>query len=603
MRALHYAGVGFFFLAIFIAGCVGHGTAMPPLPGGSASSSQRQTRMFHPNAADTLPWCDSRVTASGTDTINCILEASQTQTATVKVPVDEADPPGTKDSCGPVTWSIGSPNPAISISLTTPSPGNTSCTRVDTVSVTVTRLANEPQPSPSPGMILYQALIGGSDLETGETGESNQQGSGAQMPGTGGVGKDGIADLQFNVVVFAPPALQITDIDTPSSPVVSSPAPIPSPLMVGQQVQLEATPAPGGVLTDANGDTPNPYGTPEPVKAWTIDPTPSVTNVVASYSPSQSPVVASPEPLGSQGESLTSNPLVMYFLSSGTKKVKVSAYVGISVIGVNADEDCAGGGSGIVHVVRGHRPEDTNSCSIIGDFLETAETNYTIDTPTVTKSKATSTAVSQVSTYYETSQTNVSCKNLTGMYSFFFALHAGDLCLPHGIDWSFQVTTPAWGAGNIAVVQLSDIKINGIVNGATAGPWEQSGLDQTYPYSAWAPTSGGLAAPTFDAPSSNLDITPCSTETRNDSFTDYFMYQASSPAPGNAGRGSIPVTLRQYAWAWGGTTTRPTPSPQPSPSPTFGPATAVTNPSPTAAPTPYGLPSWSLIPNLSSAPC
>ncbi len=321
MRALPFATGGLFLLALVVAGCGGHGGAVPPTTAGPASLFADQATEV---GTTTKPWCgDMPYADTNTVTVICILDAGKEASWTTKVPVDEQDSAGAGDTCGSVVWGA-SPNPTVSVGVqdTTP-PG--SCSQ-HAVRVTVLRIADQPQPSPSPGALIMNYLVPGTDVESGENGENTQTGSGQvlQMPGPG----TPIAGLQFTVLVYAPPALQISDSDTSGNPAINSPLPSASPLMVGQQIDLIARAA-GGQFTDSTGTVAGTV-------TWAVA-SPDVTNVVASYAACSCPSVASPEPLGPGGESLTvspspnsvgpnqiTTPLTLYFVRSGSEVVPIS---------------------------------------------------------------------------------------------------------------------------------------------------------------------------------------------------------------------------------------------------------------------------------------
>jgi hypothetical protein len=484
----------------------------------------------------------------------------------IKVPAIVDVDPGdfSSDTCGEATWSTP---PSDAVMTVTESPaisgkGNKNCLRTDNLTVTISRAANEPIPSPSPGQMIDQQQIIGMDQELSVGGYYGE-------------------NPTITVNLYEPASLQISDLNIPgSNQAINSPNPAPSVIMVGQQVNLEGIPL-GGRVVNASGVSPGTI-------TWTFG-TDDTTSAVGGYAPCQCTSVPSPSPV--QPAPLYALNFPVYYTTAGTHTIKASASV-----------QCCGDAT----------------FSVGAPVAVSVVAKYPVKAPTVTAASASSTAQTTVSIYYgsKATATNVACTTQNGVNpQFLLALHAGDQCLPHAIDWTFRVETPSWGKGNIAVVQLSNITISGIENSAPTSTFQEAGLDGIYPYAAWAPTSGGLADPAFDAPADSLVSTECTTVTRNDTFLDYFVYQASSPAPGVAGRPSIPVTLRKYQWGWGGTTSRPTPTPlptpltsptpSPGPSPTFGTPAPVSNPNPTEEAAPYDLPSWSEIPQyqFGTAPC
>jgi hypothetical protein len=106
----------------------------------------------------------------------------------------------------------------------------------------------------------------------------------------------------------------------------------------------------------------------------------------------------------------------------------------------------------------------------------------------------------------------------------------------------FQVSTPSWGVVVIAVAQVNETIRSGIIAGTATTTLNQTGLDGFYPYSPWV--SSNQAWVGFDAPADNLETTSCTTLTRNDTFTDFFVYQDVQQS-----RPSIPITVKELTWA------------------------------------------------------
>lgn len=507
------------------------------------------------------------VGAADTTTVTCVLDAGQETAIVVPAIVDPSDAVGADnggqwglDSCTNVSWVTPSPDGNVTFTVQDNTPGP-SCLRIDGVGVTVTRVAGEPSSSPSPGQLIQQYTLQGSDQES----QSESQ----------------VEDPVIYVEVYAPPVLQINDLDISGNQVVSSPNPSPSALMVGQQVQLQASPV--GAALVSNTVTWNPEST-------------DISNVVASYSTpcfcaSPSPA-ASASPITSE---LASNPIVLYWLRKGSKHVYVVANVQMS---------------------------DGSGDAISPPLTRRADVYYPIETVTVTAAKATTiTSGTAVSYYWATSYEQASpCPTgspspLPSGYSGFFpAVHLGNECVPHGIDWQYSVTAPTPnagqtpGAGKIFIVQLIDFSAT-YSNQYVSQPYNDSSpyIDGPDPYngglyasSPYAILSGGGTATlsgAFDAPNSELDGTSCTTVTRNDSFEDFFVYMPS-PSPN---RPSIPVTLRTLVWAWGGTATSPD-------SQTWT-GSSFTNPAPSITPTDSPtLPAWPanndlVLASISPDPC
>ena len=554
MTAIRYTAGVFVLLVLAAVGCGGRENGALPLgpsalrhPSGSAGRLHVSTTANQPWA-----WCaESPPPFGGTETVNCILDVGQHAFTQVKVPVDEADnpSPSPQDSCGSVAWSLGTPNPNVSITLTTPAPTSSVCTRLDTITVTAQHLANGTV-TPSPGALLYHAMAVGTNQESGSgSGEEGgqQNGTQTQMPGPGHYNNYGVAMLQFNIYVYAPPALQITDLYIPNNPVINSPAASPSPLMIGQEVGFSAL-ATGGRFTTETGTWPGTV-------TFTIDPTPAATNVVASYAPCACTSVPSPEPLGTLTEpglgSNTTPALNMYFLTPGTKTVTASGYVQLMAF----------------------QPQGDNA--IGPSQLETATVHYPIQTVTYSASATTTAHGTQVGWYGQGGaggfNESANCNNAVppatpapgpSGINYVLALHLGNACVPHGIGWKYSVTAPEVGAGVIYIAQLTSGTVT-LSNSHYTYQNSTNGfvLDGTYPYPGGEATpapvgAGGKATlnGALDAPARPLGLAngtgSCTMVTRSDNFEDYFIYQANSP---RSGRPSIPVTLATMTWAWGGT--------------------------------------------------
>jgi hypothetical protein len=443
---------------------------------------------------------------------------------TVKIPID-VDDTGTVvgDVCGPVTWPPASAGP-ISTTEVPAATTSTSCRRSDKVTITVTRAAPGPLNSFAPGSFIASPSIDASFKETGSENEPSDM-------------------FQIFVDVYSPPVLQIQDLDTSNSPVISSPAASPSPLMVGQELKLSASAAGGQIVTSVGASPGVVTWSPEGIEN---------ASVVASYSPGPRDSISSPEPVGLPGEDLTSNPITLYYLTDKSKKIDVSAYVQIP--------------------------------GPVGPPLEqTAETFYPIQTMTSHKASARATAGPTVSPYGLSDGTGFT-SNCTspppGGITYIEGLHLGNGCIPHGIDFTYSASAPAIGAGAIYLVQLVTTTLSYASGGYSASYSSGASpvLDTKYPY------FGGLTNPSvaigggqtadllgaLDAPVAYLSVTgvqalsgACTTVTRNDTFQDFFTYQATqgspppsaAPVPLRSPRASIPVTIASLTWTWGGTAT------------------------------------------------
>jgi hypothetical protein len=145
--------------------------------------------------------------------------------------------------------------------------------------------------------------------------------------------------------------------------------------------------------------------------------------------------------------------------------------------------------------------------------------------------------------------------------TFVEAIHLGNQCKPHGINWTYTATAPANGAGVIEIAQLVNFSATywkGVAS-ESYNFYNTFQLDGSFPYSDQADGSGGTASIRgggsaklrllFDAPASILAGLTCTQASRADSFADYFMYRPNATKR----RPSIPVTIALLSWTWGGT--------------------------------------------------
>ena len=569
MKTVKSLTIGVFFVAVVLVGCDGNGRFGPP-----KETSQLLYREHSTVRALTATWaaCTTVPVQGGTNLIDCVLKPGTKATGTVSIDVDEADQSTTTDSCGKVTWSKASPNPAVTVALVTPSPSSTSCSRQDVITVKVARLTGQPQPSPSPGAIIYSNLFVGSDIETAptppatsESQEGKQSGAKVSMPGPGQIGSSGAADLQFYLFVYAPPALQVVDADSSPEPVISLPS-TPSPLMIGQQIAL-APQAVGGAITGADG---TPLG---PV-TWSPEPS-APSEVVASYSPCSCPSVSPPVPLGGTGESLTISPtvfgyppLVMYYLKGGTKTIEASAYVQLCAITSDIRSASAN--------ATGASTCGVNGSPIGAPQLETATVHYPITGTTASASRLPGTP-------YITGPPGRSTLQPCPSQPINECIWGGS----NALQWQFSVTTPANGAGQIALAQLIEQTAGASVQSGASETWctsptaslqaETYWLDNIFPYPASPPPSpgpgvsisGGQTGTWNSQDSPNEDfpsdlVTGDNSAWLRDSFEDYFMYQATP----TKNRPAIWVTLLTSTWTLSDSWVE-TPNPTPSASPLF----------------------------------
>lgn len=446
-------------------------------------------------ATATMPHVRVRpATESALTQINCALDPSASVTKTFPVWV-----------CGTPKWT---PYSDRYISVTVNSSGSSACPSGQfqsvNVNLTVKRTALE--------------IPGGSD--------------GIQLSG---VNTGGLA-----VLVIVPATIEIQDLNvTAGNNVVSSPAPTPSPIMIGQQVQFKAVAVRGTIQGEVT---------------WAFA-SPSANNVVSSYmhfdTPSPAPrstappapnSLANPETVAQAG--LHQNPIPFFWLKGVTQHAWVTAMVQTQSAGFNL---------GVARAVR-------------------ADVYYPIEAPTPYSAVGTTTSTgSQVSLYGETTylkQQDATCPSPTASplpagLSFVEAIHLGNECRPHGTDWVYRATVPAIGDGIIYMVQLVKLSAAFSPDKTTAYGNGMYNLDGDYPYQGgfvwepgnalpWAVLSGGASATltgAFDAPATILDYLGCTSITRSDSFTDYFMYQPTQ----TASRPSIPVTIATMSWSWAGT--------------------------------------------------
>jgi hypothetical protein len=285
--------------------------------------------------------------------------------------------------------------------------------------------------------------------------------------------------------------------------IVSYPGPItntfPSPIMVGQQVQLQASPAPS--VTGVQ---------------WTFDST-AAPDVVASSFVQNVSVVGTPEPVATSGSAIT-----FYWTSSHFP-------------------------GGIRHVRMTAQASD-----VTGPLF--ADVYYPVGTPSPLISYTTSSV--QVSN----DTVGASGTQCGAPLTTFVALHLGIPCSATtptpapGIMMNYSVTMPAYGAGQIAVAQLISETFSG-KQGSSPVPTYTTGatpvLDTQFPLYGFATPAATGTAQIPDSPFYNLTRSSCTSVTMKEVFRDYFMYQ---PTP-TSSRPSIWVTDDIWTWGWTGTAT------------------------------------------------
>lgn len=483
----------------------------------------RMHRRRHPRSttsAGSISWCSSELVGfvylpvdSGEYDMYCVLDAGQQFVVeNLGVPQDETGENDGSNACGPDVWTTPSPDSVTSFSIQLQYTGQTLCDGATNDMVTIARQAGQPNPSPSPGALINTYTLTVSDQETG----------------------DELATHNHTLVIhmYQPPALQVAEEDS-GGVVITSPNPSASPIMIGQQANIQAQVV-GGALASVTGVTLSGV-------AWVPDQT-GTTDVVAGYAGAPTtPPVPVPSPVSISQEGLTTNPLVLYWLDSGTKHIGVTAQVNLS--------------------------------NGIGPLPMTVDVYYPVKTVTSYSASATTAAAgTQVGLYGNTNQQTSPCPTPPSIF-LVEALHLGNECTPHGIDWSYQAALPSNGGGEIHILQLishyelfsssskklycSDISVSCSTTAPASTPFA---LDETNAYTGLAQAGGGSTASltpslgNYDAPASQLGKAftgSCTSDQRADTFQDYFMYRPASTSQ----RPSIPVTLAIIAWSWSGNAT------------------------------------------------
>jgi hypothetical protein len=284
----------------------------------------------------------------------------------------------------------------------------------------------------------------------------------------------------------------VADLDLAAAPYTVSAPMTPAPIMVGQQVQLQAAPVTS--LTNVQ---------------WTFDST-STNDVVGVAYTQDIPIVPSPSPVPSSG-----SPISFFWVSGGLKHVILTA----------------------------------NAPNVNGPLV--ADVYYPVTAPSpVTATATTSTVWYDPRIPVPDSGGAVTCPPT----NYVIGLSLGDACGTPGIKWTYSATVPSYGSGTLTMAQLGTSTVSGIAqNGAkvTSGSGGTDLLDRKFPYYFSVPTGLSLIA-NQDSPGQVLTNTTCSEVTRSDSYTDYFMYQAAA----TSSRPSIWVTTAKMTWTWAGTTTK-----------------------------------------------
>jgi hypothetical protein len=328
--------------------------------------------------------------------------------------------------------------------------------------------------------------------------------------------------------------------------------------MVGQQAFLQVAAA-------------SPYLSLPTNITWAFTPT-GANNVVANYGlsslTSTTPTtLATPETVDAAGYTAagsgpTSAPL--YWVSKGMKSVSVTAAV--------------------------------------GGQPASASVQYPIHAPTVTPTQSPGTTWIQ-----------------TGPVTPSNSCSAGEECIfagnPYAVLWTYSVTAPKIGGGQIAITQLiedeqwSNYAAGGTASQCTANAARnpQYWLDGGFPYwpstsfnggqsVTWNPIQGPHDAPEYDVPYGTI-----SQAARTFHAIDYWMYAPTY----TSSRPSIWVTLEKSTWTFQNSWTEVTPTPSPTATPAFVqgtplPASGITQTAPTAS---SQLPSWPQTLQGNYSPC
>ena len=255
--------------------------------------------------------------------------------------------------------------------------------------------------------------------------------------------------------------------------------------LVGQQQVLDAVPTQPTISLNSC--------------SWTI-----AGNIVGAYSPGSTP---SPAPTGSPQTS---------FFWTGSGSNSASANDGVSVKCVSS-------------------PSGANL---------TASATYTVYQPTISMTTVTGTV--QVAPYPTAPATTIP--------ALAFGLNTYSTS---GIHFTFKATAPTNGSGNLGVAQIITTMQSAMPTTCFSPLYNGTYRDADFPYPVGSETSiGGGAQATWMSNSPNLAydspvmqlISNCASESRSDSFKDYFMYV---PNEDNLGA-SIWVTLGLLNWSWNG---------------------------------------------------
>jgi hypothetical protein len=526
VTVLRRLALGLVCIAVFVAGCQGRQTAVPPILQ-HQRSMQHRVQPLTVKTPSAVCWGTpspflggavhrSHGTSNGPPADLCVIASGQT--AKMVVPAYPLSSDSGSDTCTRVMWTVTPVDPITTVSVED-NTTSTSCNRTEKFTIKFTNVVGQPQPSPYPGQNYDFPHLEGTYTETGPGCPCTQD------------------MIGFSIPIYEPPQLQIYDLGNSAATPINSPNPTPSPLMVGQQITLLAR-ASGGLVVSSTGATPGPV-------TWSL-PSTSINDVVASYNPCTCPSIPTPEPVGSPGEPLTTaSSLPIFFLTDGPKAIQVTGYM---------------------QLVAGNNP--------YGPILKaTAETKYPIKTVTV--NEASQTLGVPIGTSIQAGPWPVPQPAMDTCL-------AGTECVWGGAKaaaWTFSVTSPQQGAGEIAGAQIieqwygSQNAAGDQANYCTSATASlnalQFWLDNGFPYPEVAPTSfAGGAKATWtadDSPYTAWLYVQAAGDANNVAawrtsyFQDFFMYRPTA----TGSRGSIWVTIEKSTWNFADSWTEASPVPGP----------------------------------------
>jgi hypothetical protein len=309
---------------------------------------------------------------------------------------------------------------------------------------------------------------------------------------------------------------EVLDLDiSGADKVVNWPHASPQPVAIGQEVQLQASPAPN--LSSTN---------------WTFDynyyPNSGFVDTFGSYSllgptpsPPLGPTAAVPSPVPT-----SANPVTFYwfgFESSGTGPFFRHLYLTAYAPNVNGP--------------------------LVSDVFY----------PVVTTGYTGGNLAFQTASVGSDSVPNPTCSSAITVA---WAVHLGIPCAPSnsasGVVGTFGVSAPA--SGYLAAAQLLYYTYSGASNGTPApgyntDPNGKYQLDTQFPaYGDETPvTGGGSATYTFtDSPFIDLDQTGCSSFQTIDKYATFIMYLPNPRVAGHPSAWVTATSIGEYHWGWSG---------------------------------------------------